>query len=148
MTLEGFWNLRNTIEAGLKLDLELGKIKPILLKEEKVYFKVYPDDTQASVLESMLAFNKKVNGKITHSITEKDTGRVGYYEYTEYRVTYSSVVPEITEALVKKCTHQALKGIMKLGKWDTIDCKLMQLFKDSKLSWEDLVDAHKIQCTF
>lgn len=71
MTVEGFWNLRNTIEAGLKRDLAIGKIKPILLKEEKVYFEVYPNDTQASVLESMLAFNKKVNGKITHSITEK-----------------------------------------------------------------------------
>lgn len=86
--------------------------------------------------------------KLPTQLPKKNTGRIGFYEYTEYKVTYSLVIPEITEALVKKCTHQALKGIMKLGRWDTIDCKLMQLFKDGKLSWEDLVDAHKIQCTF
>lgn len=154
MTLEQFNKLKEDTKKNLeyKLALSKQKIVPYKVVTEEITEKFQllsgaEAKIQLETLEAVVTFAKATNGNISHIIFETTSGRVGYYSHTNYYVKYDRVVDAITEKMVKKSVHKALVSIMGLTTHNSIDCKLMQLFKDGEITWEALVKAHKEDCT-
>jgi hypothetical protein len=153
MKKEQFFELKDKIQKDLDRKLQLSKDPrlgdyPVAFKEVSKKFRLqYDMDNQLQLLKEITAFADEVNGVITHTSHDDGRGRVGYYDHTTFYVEYLEVVDEITKAKLKDTVHKALCGIMGLSEYAHIDCKLMQLYKDGKLSWEDLIKAHKEDCT-
>lgn len=153
MNLEQFNKLKEQTLANLYRKLDISKdprltTYQIVLKGVSKEFRLQDAmQGQLELLKEITKFADSVNGIVTHTSHDDGKGHVGYYDHTTFSVKYYEVVNEITDTLLKDTVHKALRGIMGLSKYSYIDCKLMQLFKDSKLSWEDLVKAHKEDCS-
>lgn len=153
MTLEQFNKLKEQTAANLNRKLALSKdsrcypYQAVLKGMSKEFRLQDAMQGQLELLKEITKFADSVNGIVTHTSHDDGRGRVGYYDHTTFSVKYYEVVDEITDTKLKETVHKALRGIMGLSKYSYIDCKLMQLFKDGKLSWEDLVKAHKEDCS-
>jgi hypothetical protein len=144
--LEGLKNnVVRRLEKELK-DITVDGAPDYLFKKVFETFELprYSDD-HIKVLTEVLAFAAEKRGSVSHSIVESVEGRVGYYKTTHFNVTYSEAITEIPDDLVKSQVHEVLK---KMIGCNYIDCTIMQLFKDGKLSWPDVVTAHTVNCSF
>ena len=65
-----------------------------------------------------------------------------YYEFKHYHL-----VDEITEKMVKDRMMEFVKSKLGMKSWETLDCQVMQFFKQGKITWEDVVSAHKEGCS-
>ena len=153
MTLEQFSDFKEQVQKDLNRKLKLSQdarcaTYHIAMQDKEQSFTLQDNmEGQLELLKEVIAFAEKVQGTVSHSPKEDSRGRVGYYSHTIFTVSYKEVMAEITEEKVKETVKKALKGMMGLSRYSYIDCKLMQLFKEGKLSWEDLVKAHKTDCS-
>ncbi|MCI4436847.1 MAG: hypothetical protein JHC33_08590 [Ignisphaera sp.] len=154
MTLDQFNKLKEQVTYNLNrkvtLSQKLSQPYEVALMTRWEYFRLQANSSsqqQLEVLTQTVAFANKVKGRLYHTPQDDGEGRVGNYTYTALTVMYDALRDEVTEELVKTNVHKALKSIMKLDTYSTIDCRIMQLFKDGEIDWDTVVKSHKIHCS-
>lgn len=154
MTLEQFNKLikktKESLERKLESGRKTGKLYPSVTKVVEEKFQLVDGastEETLSLMKAVVELAEHTGGTITHQTFETSSGRVGYYSHTNYYVKYKVLVDEVTDSMVKKDTKKALLNIMGLSPWGYLDCKVFQLFREGKISWEDVVKSHKEDCT-
>ena len=154
MTLDQFNELKEQVTYNLNrkvtLSRKLSQPYKVALMTCVEHFKLrasMASEQQLEVLNQTVAFANKVKGRVSHSSHDDGAGRIGYYEFTAITVTYEALREEVTVDLVKTHVHKALRSIMKLDTYSTIDCRIMQLFKDGEIDWATVVKSHTIHCS-
>ena len=154
MTLEQFnkliENTRKNLERKLEVSRQTGKLYPTVTKKVQEKFQLLDGastEETLSLMKEVVALAGHTKGDINHMTYETPVGRVGYYSHINYYVTYTTVVDEISDQLVKDTVQKAIRNMMGLTNWAYIDCKVMQLFKEGKIDWETVVKSHQEDCT-
>jgi len=154
MTLEKFNKLkkdtRKNLERKLEVSKQTGKLYPAVTERATEKFQLLDGASTEEILSLMsevIALGKHTGVNISHQTFETSEGRIGYYSHTNYYVKYDKIVDEITDDLVKKSVHAAIRGIQGWPEWSYIDCKIMQLFKDGKIDWDTVVESHNKECS-
>lgn len=154
MTLEQFNRLikktKESLERKLEVSRKTGKLYPSVTKNVQEKFQLLDGastEETLSLMKAVVELAEHTGGTIIHMTYETSVGRVGYYSHTNYYVTYTTVVDEISDQLVKDTVQKAIRNMMGLSPWRYLDCKVFQLFREGKISWEDVVKSHKEDCT-
>jgi hypothetical protein len=153
MTVEQFNKLMEDIRKGLERKLEkskqMGILYPAVMTEVEEKFQLMDGASTEEILSMMrevIALAEHTGGTITHRTFETSHGRIGYYSHTCYYVLYSTLVDEVTDAMVKQVAQKVLRRKLGLSTWKYLDCKIFQLFREGKISWEDVAKLHKENC--
>lgn len=153
MTLDQFNTLKQQIRTDLEHKLVMvqngQRTAPASLTEEKTEY-MYLKNNEDNQLQTLLAITeraKTLGATVTHRPLEESEGRVGYYKQTQFTLSYQEPVEEITDQLLKRQVHKALKSIIGISPSSYIKCEVMQLFKDSLIDWDAVVKSHKEDCT-
>jgi len=64
------------------------------------------------------------------------------YEFTRYELR-----AEIEEWQVEEQMKKFVKKQLKLDRWDTLECRVMDLFKQGIIGWKEVVEAHTGSCS-
>jgi len=155
------WLIRESLEFNLAQDTlmvmsGIQTYRKDSVKEVVKSIKVLNDkDTEDSLKELDKLINTKRAIKYLN-IEQRPITKIEYcreeFIGTEYLVTYKVLRDKIDDRQVERHLRtfisKKLTGKKVLYNWErtTPDCKLMGLFMQGKLSWEDYVEAHKSNC--
>lgn len=170
MTLEAFKKhkllIRESLERNLAKDIlmvnngvqtyredsVITRYKEIkILKEDNIVLKLKKLDKEINKLRAVsgVTISQRAITKMEHCHKSFE-GTLFTVYYKELR---TSITDKQVEDIMRKYVSKMLTSIEKRNTgyiWErvSVDCKVMDLFKQGKISWEDCVEAHKIECKF
>lgn len=158
MTLEQFNKLYKQTEDNLRANFELDKLKferglPVRrdsLENVRTTFSFDKDDKDSiEKIKNLNEFLSSVNNPSVDSYPRTKTV-YGGYEFIgfEYLVTHKKLKENMDEKAIKAKMKSIVGNILRKSTkyWTTPDCAIMELFKQGKISWDDVVLAHTIDC--
>jgi len=99
------------------------------------------DYDRARLIESLQS-----DSQIEFEGITKATGRHDYFD----RLRVVEVAHEVKDSIPQQAIDKEMKSFvrraMKLDRWTDLDCKVMQLFKDGVIEWDEVVKAHNGDC--
>lgn len=159
MTLEQFNKLYKQTEDNLRANFELDKLKferglPVRrdsLEDVKTTFSFDKDEEDSiEKIKNLNKFLSSVNNPSVDSCPRTKTV-YGGYEFIgfEYVVIHKKLKENIDEKAIKSKMKSIVGSILRKSTkqhWITPDCAIMELFKQGRISWDDVVLAHTIDC--
>lgn len=76
----------------------------------------------------------------------KPSGRYDIFESAYFKLSKDLVRDSIEEEQVQDKMRKHIKRKLGLGKWDTLECKVMDLFKKGLITWEEVAKSHSSNC--
>ena len=105
----------------------------------------------AKLTKIMKVTNNGIGSKITMFGYTKPIGRHDYFDYVTFKFIRYEVKSEVPESLVSELTKKALLNIVKPKDWDNyrtflLDCNLMTLFKEGKMTMDRVIELSNENC--
>ena len=78
--------------------------------------------------------------------TTFSSGRYDYFKAMQVIIPSIVIRDKIENEQIENAMRQLVKKELRLKEWENLECKVMALYKQSLIEWEDVVLAHKIEC--
>ena len=109
-------------------------------------------------IERLVNTMRQVRGtKVTQQAITKREHCSETFLGTSFTVTWKELRTDIddkqVETIMRNYVSKMLTPIKKRNtgySWErtSVDCKIMSMFKSGKITWEDCVEAHTVDCSF
>lgn len=154
MTLEHFKAHREGIASNMRANLLFAKatnthIQPYVEYTEYHSISIYKEDHKDQVLGQMEA---------VYALAEEPRARLTQEALTQYRhctkefigTSYTIATPKLRTHITDEQIQDAMKELVKqklgLTEWDTLECRVMDLYKQGVIGWDKIVEAHQGSC--
>ena len=109
------------------------------------------DNVDAKLTKLMKVTNNGIGSKITMFGSTKPLGRYDYFDHVTFKFIRYEVKSEVPESLISELTKKALLNIVKPKDWDNyrtflLDCNLMTLFKEGKMTMDRVIELSNENC--
>jgi len=98
------------------------------------------------VVAERLKYLATMTEPITVSGSTRASGRYDYFDRVHFTIERHQVRPEIAHEQVQDRMKQFVKRELGLKAWDTLHCRVMDLFKQGKIDWDEVIKAHEGSC--
>ncbi len=156
MTREHFFAHKEGIASNMRANLLFAKATGRIIQpycaEKSIHNMVIYDDAErnerpvADILEDILAISREHNVPVKLSDFKEWGTCVHYHVGTQFTTTTPLIRKTITEEQIKDEMRKFVMKKLKLGDHATLECRVMELYKQGKIEWADVVEAHKGQC--
>ncbi len=143
-------NTKNYLNYMLKMSHYLNR--PLIEECEDSYItniSTHKDATEAEVRRHLAQVQEllaKPNTTLRLVGDTKQSGRYDFFDSISYRFETEIVKETIEDYQVVESMRNLVKRHLGLREWAHLECKVMQLFKDGVIGWEQVVEAHKGDC--
>ena len=151
MTLQHFNAVKQNTEKHMKSQLYYSKHVgyPLakycyITREHTVSIDKY-DDNVAEKLYKLSNLAMKHTLKVSGST--KAEGRYDYFSAVHFTYTEQVLRDCIEPEQVQKEMREWVKRQLGLGQWAELHCRVMDLFKKGLIDWDEVVKAHKGNCS-
>ena len=156
MTLEQFQSKKREISLQMNILLNEAKQQKLLggktfrnclMKQKTVTMEIRKD---AKHVEKDIQKFMTYRRAFPNTLVEADHHILYYsdiYVGTYYHFQHLVLIDSITEVMVKMRMQKYVKSMIGMESSKSLDCQVMQFFKDGKIVWEDVVKAHKEGCS-
>lgn len=155
MTLDIFWAHKEGITQAMKSALIMSKAlnKPMHdYCEYKDYITISFDKGKVEDINEAMDKLQRVQSLIDDGYTLKidgetyADGRYDYFHRADFKLSKKLLRDKIEDTQIEDAMRALLKKEMGLGLYKEIECKVIALYKEGKIEWEDVVKAHTTNC--
>ena len=105
----------------------------------------------AKLTKIMKITNNGIGSKITMVGHTKPLGRYDHFDFVTFKLIRYEIKSEVPESLISELTKKALMNIVKPKNWDDyrtflLDCNLMTLFKEGKMTMDRVIELSNENC--
>ena len=86
------------------------------------------------------------DGEVTIRGHTEPIGRSDFFKYLTIHITTYKKIEKVDPLQVKSMLMPIIGRALGLGRWYDPDCKLLALYKDGSITWEECINAHKETC--
>ena len=152
MTLDHFNSVKKNTEDYMNYMLGMSRYlgKPLEkfcgheIHETIVIEEDEPQDTLHIKLKRILLLSFNSDVKVTGDT--RPSGRYDYFKSASFTVARPELRTSIHPDQVQGEMKEFVRKQLGLGKWDTIRCRVIDLFKQGIIEWDDVVKAHGGDC--
>ena len=153
MTREKLTELRVIVAEQCNKLLESARTNGVLLSKdytvikEKFSITVEEKPNQQKLLELQEFLTEHKNLSLTMESMLYSSGRYDYFKYVKYIATSYELVNEVPEEVITGFMKSIVKKQLGLYKHDYLDCKVMKMFKEGIITWEETKRLHHEDCS-
>jgi hypothetical protein len=139
--------IAQTMRENLTFSKHVGyPIKDYCGKEQIVTISFDKDIEPNELREKLEKALHHLNDKAYVGGTTFSSGRYDYFKAMQVIIPSIVIRDKIENEQIENAMRQLVKKELRLKEWENLECKVMALYKQSLIEWEDVVLAHKIEC--
>ena len=158
MNLGTFKAHKQGIKENLKANLIWDKHHNNMDREDSLIYdreviEVLYDDEPGAVQDKLLAISNYINK--CYEVSQQEITKQQYRTTYSIGTKYTILIPKLVDVIGDRHVESKMRAFIKLqiskelgDPIYTVRCEVMELFKQERISWDDVLIAHTVDCSF